>query len=266
MLQALKAQPRAAQVCFFCVWLDLLGPIPCNDARLGTNCIVERDFISRNRIDDMPPKCEQDNRQFGWKGQLRRLYNFAQLKVGVALEQEPTYSCVVGSCIRSTKKQDQNHNYQSVNRLIFFWTSSLVTSLPTSPQVLKISFQELRYVGLHVEWHDEFHPECFSSNPEGLSFIQVFLQGGPIPAILSRLINSTYRGPQITPFITGDPGPTVGCQVWLDVCRTLDELGELDQCLELGTWSQIPRFEMWVVPPAARNILPKTYQTSWNLD
>lgn len=120
MLQALKAQPRAAQVCFFCVWLDLLGPIPCNDARLGTNCIVERDFISRNRIDDMPPTWEQDNRQLGWKGQLRRLYNFAQLKVGVALEQEPTYSCVVGSCIRSTKKQDQNHNYQSVNRLIFF--------------------------------------------------------------------------------------------------------------------------------------------------
>ena len=80
MLQALKAQPRAAQVCFFCVWLDLLGPIPCNDARLGTNCIVERDFISRNRIDDMPPTWEQDNRQLGWKGQLRRLYNFAQLK------------------------------------------------------------------------------------------------------------------------------------------------------------------------------------------
>lgn len=70
MLQALKAQPRAAQVCFFCVWLDLLGP----------NCIVEHDFISRNRIDDMPPKWEQDNRQFGWKGQLRRLHNFAQLQ------------------------------------------------------------------------------------------------------------------------------------------------------------------------------------------
>ena len=117
--------------------------------------------IGWKRIDDMPPKCEQDNRQFGWKGQLRRLYNFAQLKVGVALEQEPTYSCVVGSCSRSNKKQDQNHSYQSVNRLIFFWTSSLVTSLPNSPQVLKISFQELRYVGLHVEWHDEFHPEGF---------------------------------------------------------------------------------------------------------
>lgn len=129
------------------------------------------------------------------------LHNCKPLQAGVTFEQEPVYSdsYFVESCNRSKKKQDQNHSYQPVNQLIFFWTSCFVTSLPTSPQVLKIK--------ISIRIFRNFDMWAYMSN-DMMSFIRKgFLfkswRFKFYPSFPSRWAHTSYISRFITPLIGG---------------------------------------------------------------